>query len=298
MIFVSAGYRVTIFDVKESQLTGAMVDISNQLAELQKSGLLRGTLTPEQQKALISVTSDLKEAVTGSLHVQECVPENEELKKKVFSEVEQHASDETVLCSSVSCIVPSKIFAHLSRRGQCIVAHPVNPPYYCPLVEIVPSPWTEQAIVSRTRALLEEVGQVPVTVKKEIDGFALNRMQYAIVNEAWRLVADGVMSVEDVDKVFTAGLGMRYAFCGPFEVIHLNAEGTASYLERYGSTIHRVTSTFGPLPQFTGPAYDAIVRDTDAHYPLDKLQEIRQWRDTRLTALAKLKKDQEAQKPH
>ncbi|XP_038059639.1 lambda-crystallin homolog isoform X2 [Patiria miniata] len=273
-----------------------MADITNQLAELQKSGTLRGALTAEQQRALISVTSDMKEAVTGAFHVQECVPENEELKKKVFSEMEQYADDAAVLCSSVSYIEPSKLFAHLKRRSQFIAAHPTNPPYYCPLVEIIPSPWTEQSVVSRTRTLLEEVGQVPVTVKKEIYGFALNRMQIAIVNEAWRLVADGVMSPEDVDKVFTAGLGMRYAFCGPFEVIHLNAEGIASYLERYGSTIQRVSSTFGPPPAFTGPVYDAIVQDNDAHYPLDKLQEMRGWRDARLVALAKLKKDMEDNK--
>ncbi|XP_022094846.1 lambda-crystallin homolog [Acanthaster planci] len=297
LIFISAGYNVTIFDIEQSQLSSALVDIDKQLVELQKSGLLRGTLTPEQQKALVSVTSDMKEAVTGSLHIQECVPENEALKKKVFAEIEQFANDATVLCSSTSCIVPSKFTEHLKRRSQCIVAHPVNPPYYCPLVEIVPSPWTEQSVISRTRTLLEEVGQVPVTVKREVDGFALNRLQYAIINEAWRLVADGVMSPEDVDKVFTAGLGMRYAFCGPFEVIHLNAEGTASYLERYGSTIERVTSTFGPSPTFTGQAYNAVVSDSNAHYPLDKLQEIRQWRDARLVALAKLKKDLEPQKP-
>ncbi|XP_038059635.1 lambda-crystallin-like isoform X1 [Patiria miniata] len=297
LIFISAGYNVTIFDIEQSQLSGALVDIEKQLAELQKSGLLRGALTPEQQRALVSVTSDMKEAITGALHIQECVPENEDLKRKVFSEMEQYADDSTVLCSSTSCIVPSKFTDHLKRRSQCIVAHPVNPPYYCPLVEIIPSPWTEPSVVSRTRTLLEGVGQVPVTVKKEIDGFALNRLQYAIINEAWRLVADGVMSAEDVDKVFTAGLGMRYAFCGPFEVIHLNAEGTASYLERYGSTIQRVSSTFGPSPTFTGPAFDTIVQDNDANYPLDKLQEIRQWRDTRLVALAKLKKDLESQKP-
>ncbi|XP_071800790.1 lambda-crystallin homolog [Asterias amurensis] len=291
LIFAGAGFSVTIYDIEQSQLTNALEDIEKQLEELKKSGLLRGSLSPEQQMALISVTMEMKDAVTGAMHVQECVPENEDLKRKVFMQMEQYADDSTVLCSSTSCIVPSKFTDQLKRRNQCIVAHPCNPPYYCPLVEIIPNSWTNQSIMSRTRSLLEEVGQVPVTVKREIDGFAANRMQYALINEAWRLVADGVMSSEDVDKVFTAGLGMRYAFCGPFEVIHLNAEGTSNYMERYGPTINRVTSSFGPPPTFKEEGSDAIFAESAERFPLDQLQERRQWRDGRLVALAKLKHD-------
>ena len=94
-----------------------------------------------------------------------------------------------------------------------------------PLVEIVPAPWTHPDIVTRTRALMEEIGQKPVTLKKEVPGFSLNRIQYAILDECYRQVANGVISVEDVDTVMSDGLGMRYAFMGPWETAHLNAKG-------------------------------------------------------------------------
>lgn len=121
-----------------------------------------------------------------------------------------------------------------------IVSHPVNPPYYVPLVEIVPSPWTKPEIAIQTRKLMEEIGQKPVSLSREIEGFALNRVQYAILNEVWRLVADGILDVKDIDSVMSDGLGMRYAFLGAFETAHLNAEGMASYCDRYSKSIYAV----------------------------------------------------------
>lgn len=94
-------------------------------------------------------------------------------------------------------------------------------------------------MVTRTVELMKEIGQKPVIVQKEIYGFAINRMQYAIINECWRLVQDGVMSVEDIDTVMSEGLGMRYAFLGVFETTHLNADGKKLYLmDIYASNVY------------------------------------------------------------
>lgn len=92
-------------------------------------------------------------------------------------------------------------------------------------MEIVPAPWTDPEITQRTVSLMKDIGQKPVVVKKEMYGFAANRLQYAILNECWRLVKDDVLSVEDIDLVMSEGLGMRYAFMGALEVYHLNANG-------------------------------------------------------------------------
>lgn len=115
------------------------------------------------------------------------------------------------------------------------------PPYYVPLVEIVPAPWTKPEIAIKTRQIMEEIGQKPVSLSREIEGFALNRIQYCILNEVWRLVGDGVLDVKDIDSVMTDGLGMRYAFLGPLETTHLNAEGIANYTDRYAKTIYEVS---------------------------------------------------------
>merc|ERR1712062_763444 len=117
-----------------------------------------------------------------------------------------------------------------------------------PMVELVPAPWTSTEVRAGARALMAEVGQGPVSLSREVPGFVLNRMQYALLNECWRLVRDGVVSAQDLDVVMKDGMGMRYAFMGPMETIHLNAEGTQNYCDRYGETIYNVSSDLGPIP--------------------------------------------------
>ncbi|EPY87104.1 hypothetical protein CB1_000273055 [Camelus ferus] len=188
----------------------------------------------------------------------ECVPEDLELKQQLFAQLDGIMDDDVVLSSSSSCLLPSKLFAGLAHRKQCLVAHPVNPPYYVPLVELVPHPETAPATVDRTHALMRKIGQSPVRIMKEIDGFALNRLQYAIISEAWRLVEEGVVSPGDLDLVMSEGLGMRYAFIGPLETMHLNAEGMLSYCDRYSEGMRRVLKTFGPIPEFSGAAAEKV----------------------------------------
>ncbi|KAL3204416.1 hypothetical protein MRX96_011433 [Rhipicephalus microplus] len=173
----------------------------------------------------------MAECLKGAIHVQECVFENVELKQKVFLEMDKLVDDHTVLCSSTSCFPPSAFTKEMKHRSQAIVGHPVNPPYYVPLVEIVPAPWTSP--------------------------------DYAILNECWRLIQDGVVDTADMDTVMSEGLGMRYAFLGPLETAHLNAEGMLEYADKYAKGIK---------------------------VPLKDLQKRRQWRDTKLAELSKLKK--------
>lgn len=294
MLFAAAGYNVVMYDLEEAQLTGALEYIKQQLNDLEKQKLLRGKLNADEQLKLISTTTNLNAAVADTRHVQECVPEDVDLKNKVLGKIcDGCTSDSTVICSSTSNLLPSKIFANLPRISNCIIAHPCNPPYYCPLTEIVPHPNTDPDVVQRTRDIMTEIGQTPVTIKREIDGFGLNRIQYAIINEAWNLVKDGIMSPEDVDKIFTTGLGMRYAFMGPFETIHLNAEGTRNYMDRYASSIRRVSSSFAPVPTYEEPTLSVVDKEISARIPptSEGLNERRRWRDERLIGLAKLKKE-------
>ena len=115
------------------------------------------------------------------------------------------ARRDAVLASSTSAILPSAFTETLAGRARCLVVHPINPPYLIPAVEIVPAPWTDPAVVERTAAILRAAGHAPIVMKREIDGFVMNRMQGALLEEAFRLVADGYASSKTSTSAFARG---------------------------------------------------------------------------------------------
>ncbi|XP_047456006.1 lambda-crystallin homolog [Mugil cephalus] len=294
MVFVSGGYTVKIFDNQPGQSANAITEIKKQMEELEGARMLRGKLTAAQQIQLLSSYDDLAQALEGAFFVQECIFEQLEVKQTVFQDIERLVGEGVILSSSTSCLVPSNVFSKVQKRSRCIVSHPVNPPYYVKLVELVPHPETAADVMDTTHALMTKVGQAPVRLKKEIDGFALNRVQAAIIAESWRLVQDGIISVRDIDLVMSEGLGMRYAFIGPMETMHLNApEGLEDYMKRYGEGIRRVLTSFGPVPDFFGEGSKSIINEMCELIPSDQqhLTARKERRDQLLMHLAKLKKD-------
>lgn len=159
-----------------------------------------------------------------------------------------------------------------------------------PLVELVKSPWTSDEVVEKVRHLMLDVGQRPVVLNKEVPGFAVNRVQYAILMECYRLIEDKVLSPEDVDAVMSEGLGMRYAFIGPWETAHLNANGMQDYFDKYSEGIFKVCEDMGPNRKFEGEAAKKIAETLTNKIPLEKLKDRIRWRDEKLIALSKIKR--------
>nr|XP_033470032.1 lambda-crystallin homolog [Epinephelus lanceolatus] len=295
MVFISGGYKVKMYDNQPGQAGKALTEIRKQLGDLEEACMLRGELSATQQLALVSTYDDLAQALEGAFFVQECVFEQLEVKQNIFQDIERLVGKDVILSSSTSCLVPSNVFSKVGNRSRCLISHPVNPPYYVKLVELVPHPETAATVMDTTHSLMTKVSQVPVCLKREIDGFAINRVQAAIIAESWRLVQDGVISVKDIDLVMSEGLGMRYAFIGPMETMHLNAPaGLEDYMKRYGEGITRVLNSFGTVPNFSSSeAAKRIVNEMCELIPSNPqhLSARMERRDQLLMGLAKLKKE-------
>jgi hypothetical protein len=200
-----------------------------------------------------------------------------------------------VIASSTSGIVTSRFTESLKGRDRCLVAHPVNPPHVVPIVELSGAPWTSPETVKRARAVFESVGQVPVEVKKEIDGFLLNRLQAVLLSEAFRLVGEGYCSAEDLDKTIAHGLGLRWSFMGPFATIELNAPGgVPDYSARFGKLMLGLSSR--PVTEDVwGQENIARILKSWGRSPTPaQVTEKSRWRDERLAALQAHKRAQKS----
>jgi L-gulonate 3-dehydrogenase len=283
IVFARAGFQVALWDKFPQQLPLALSFIADRLPELRHAGLLADE--PDTVLARITPLQSMWEAVKHADHVQENGPEKVDEKQALFAELDRAARPDAVLASSTSGIPASAFTEGLKGRARCLVAHPVNPPYLVPLVELCPAPWTDPAIVERTRDLMHRAGQAPATVKKELDGFALNRLQGALLAEAFRLLADDVISPSDLDALVKHGLGLRWSFMGPLETIDLNAPGgLADYCERYGPLYARMQQQMTPR-EWDAALVGRLQAARRADLPLN-MQPVRQeWRDRRLMAL-------------
>lgn len=290
IVFARAGLQVRLYDVDAQQLNQVISRIDESLKDLQQAGLVDD---PAAILARIEAQANLPEALAGASYVQECGPENVAAKQAIYTQLEAACEADTILASSTSGIVASLFTGHLRHPERCLVAHPVNPPYLIPLVEVVPSSATSPLVVERTLALMRQVAQEPILVKKEVQGFILNRLQGALLNEALRLFRDGYVSAEDLDKTVQHGLGLRWAFMGPFETIDLNApKGVVDYAGRYGPLYRDVdTQRSGDNP-WAIETLQQLDNERRMALPSNQLAERQAWRDRRLMALIAHKQQQ------
>ena len=256
---------------------------------MQQFGLVKES--PDAVMKRISGAATLAEAVRDADYVQENTAERLDVKREVYRQLDEAAPAHCILASSTSTIQPSRFSEGLKGRHRCIVAHPRTPPHVGPVVEISPAPWTSPEVVAKTHALLEKVGQVAIAVKKEVEGFILNRLQAALLLESWRLVKEDYVSVDDLDKCLKDGLGLRWAFMGPFETIDLNAPGgVTDYAERYGPTLYGMMKDVKHEP-WDDKLIAQITGERRRIMPQVEHAEREAWRDRRLMALIAHKRD-------
>ncbi len=281
--FARGGFEVRLWDPAPGVAEEAARWAREMLFELAHFALVEDAA---EAAAGLRPVAALEEAVAAADHVQESAPEREEVKRALFQRLDALAPAAAVLASSSSGIPASSFAAHLPGRARCLVAHPVNPPCLVPVVELVPAPFTAEATVARAEEVMLRAGQVPVRVRREIPGFVLNRLQAALLGEAFELVREGYVSVEDLDRTVRDGLGLRWAFMGPFETIDLNAPGgVRDYVARYGTLLAALQRPRCTPRPWDEPLVGRIEGERRQRLPAEALPARRRWRDRRLMAL-------------
>jgi L-gulonate 3-dehydrogenase len=282
-VFASHGFAVRLYDLAPGAAKAARAHIGKTLKELAGHGLVDN---PKAALARISLASTIAEAVKGVVLVQESGPETIEAKKALFAELDALAPKSAVLASSTSFIVASRFAADLKGRGRCLVGHPVNPPHLAPIVEIAPAPFTDVKTVAKAKRIYAKAGQVPIVLRKESPGFVLNRLQAVLLMEAFRIVGDGICSPQDLDKTIKDGLGLRWAFMGPFETIELNApQGIPDYFRRYAASLKDMAEQASGGDPAGEATLSAIMDEWPAPQTAERIKTLTAWRDTRLAAL-------------
>jgi 3-hydroxyacyl-CoA dehydrogenase len=231
----------------------------------------------------VELHDDLAAALDGAGHVQECAPEDLAIKRELFSRFDALAPG-VPLASSSSALTASEFAPGCDRA---LVAHPANPPHILRIVELVPAPFTDPAVVDRVEALLADAGMSPVRLQREIEGFVFNRLQGALLREAYCLVRDGVADVEGIDRVVREGLGRRWAVIGPFETADLNTRGgIEAHAQRLGPAYARMGAERGQHDPWTPELVAHVTAERRRRLPLEHWDERVAWRDRMMLAVA------------
>ncbi len=291
--FARGGCDVRLWDTDPSAAERAIAFIESVADALAANDLLFGRSVADVVSK-VTPCAELPQALEGAVWVQECGPERLEVKREIFGRLDKRAAPAAILASSSSGLLPSAISEGLEGRERCVVAHPINPPYLVPAVELVPAPWTAKAVMERAKAFLLSVGQAPLVMKRELDGFIMNRLQGALLEEAFRLVARGYADADDVDRGIADGLALRWSFMGPFETIDLNAPGgVADYVARYQPMYAGLFEGMKERVDWAGPVLSTVLQSRRASLPEEGLAARQLWRDRRLMALRSHKRKAE-----
>lgn len=288
--FARAGWTARLWDPAEGAAAAALGTIERLLADLEAQDMLHGASAGTVRERL-GAAATLGEALAGAQWMQESAPEDLPVKQALWRELDRLADADTILSSSTSALVPSLFTEELSGRHRCVVCHPINPPYLIPAVELVPAPWTSPETMARAEEIIRGIGQAPIVMRRELDGFVMNRMQGALLEEAFRLVADGYCTAEDIDRGLKDGLALRWSFIGPFETADLNAPGgVRDYALRYQQIYERLFASMQRRVDWTGPVIEQVEAERRATLPAEGLADRQRWRDRRLMALLRHKR--------
>ena len=288
-IFSKSGFNVFVYDPYPDVFDTYESRVSSFLEELKT---IDETINVEESLNRINANVTIEDLCSNVEYIQESAPEILSVKQELFAKLDNLAPEEVVIGSSSSAMPISSITQNLKGQHRCIITHPANPPHLIPCVEICPGENTSNRTIEKTKEIFTASGASIVNVKKEIDGFILNRLQGALLNEAMRLYSDGYASSDEIDATIRDGLGLRWAFMGPFETIDLNAPGgIKDYISRYGPIFVEMAKNQTKIPDWSEEAGKKLELERRKILSHDKLEDRAKKRNQLLKSLRKVKID-------
>ncbi|MDQ0252857.1 carnitine 3-dehydrogenase [Evansella vedderi] len=282
--FLAQGYKVLAFDPVDGAEERTRKAVSHAWPSLEKLGLAEGA-----SQDRIRFASTIEEAVANADLIQENVPEREELKKNVLASIDQFAKSEAIIGSSTSGIMPSVLQEGLQHPERFIVAHPFNPVYILPLVELVGGESTKADVIERASDFYQSIQMKPLVINKEIEGHLADRLMEALWREALHLVNDGVATTEEVDAAIIYGAGLRWAQMGPFLTFHLagGEKGMRHMLDQFGPAL-KLPWTKLDAPELTDELKEKVIEGCESHAGDVSIAELEQKRNEFLVELLDL----------
>ena len=237
----------------------------------------------------LALCDSIADAVTGADWVQESTPERLEIKQSVLAEIQASCSMDAIVASSTSGFMPSELQADSARPEQILVAHPYNPVYLLPIVEVVPSTVVPEETVQRAETMLSDIGMKPITLRAEIPAHVGDRLLEAVWREALWLIKDGVATTEQIDDLMTHGFGLRWAQKGLFETYRTagGEAGMKHFLEQFGPCLQWPWTKLTDVPDLDDELIDRIVEQSDAQAAGRSVSELEEERDANLVAMLK-----------
>ncbi len=280
--FVLNGWNCRVFDPDpeaERKIAEVMGNARRSLPGLTDVAL--------PSEGAISFHDSIQEAVEGASWIQESVPERLDIKHKTFGAIQQACDPEAIIGSSTSGFKPSQLQEGMARPDQIMVAHPFNPVYLLPLVELVPAEGFDGPLIDRAKETLASLGMYALHLKKEIDAHVADRFLEAVWREALWLVKDGIATTEEIDNAIRYGFGIRWAQMGLFETYRVagGEAGMKHFMEQFGPCLSWPWTKLMDVPEFTDELVDLIAGQSDAQSGHHSIRELERIRDNNLVVM-------------
>jgi carnitine 3-dehydrogenase len=284
-IFLARGYEVAATDPAPQGEAFARRFIDNAWPALEQLKAVQ----PGADRKRFTFFSDPAAAAKGATFVQESGPEREDLKIELFATLDAAAPPETVIASSSSGLLISRVTVKCKHPQRCVIGHPFNPPHLIPLVEVVGGAKTSPEAIAKAMYFYSEIGKHPIHIKKEVRGHVANRLQAALWREAIHLVTEGVVSVADADAAVAYGPGLRWALMGPSLIFHLagGEGGMTHFMAHIGGPMQSWMDDLG-APQLTPQTQQKIIDGVAREAAGRSIADLQRWRDRKLIEILKV----------